>query len=91
MPGVQPVQAHMCQFGKRHRISKLHIKKPTKLLVTHSASAKRLGLKCDGRHVRHQMIGEGKELRHAGVYTKQFAKAVVRALLDIMSEGSEKA
>eukprot|EP00972_Heterocapsa_arctica_P040195 5922013-Heterocapsa_arctica.AAC.1 len=65
MPGVLPVQAYMCLFGKRHRVSKLHIKKPAKLLVSHSAFAKLLGMKCDGRHVHHRMIGEDKELKHA--------------------------
>ena len=77
-PRVKEVKLDMGQFNLRRPQSSGKVKKPTKVLVSNDPYVKKLGNQCDRSHQHHQLEG-AHYTRKAGLYTVEFAKAVVQA------------
>jgi hypothetical protein len=76
MNGVLEVRFDACQHGAKDSNGQFHIRKRTRLLVTHEAFVHSLGLRCKGEH-EHLPL-EGKETRLAAAYTKTFSGGGLR-------------
>ena len=69
------VDLDMCVYNLRAKSDGGLIKKPTTLMCSQPAMAQHVAKRCDGSH--HHTPAAGKNTRAAGVYTKEFCKAIV--------------
>ena len=76
-PNYQIANLDMCRFGLRSLVDDVPLRKPMSLLTNSGVFAKEMSVKCDGSHP-HEPI-QGNNTKHSGIYTKGFARAVVKA------------
>lgn len=78
------VDLDMCAYNLKAKTDGGPIKKPTTLMCSHPAMAQHMSKKCDRTHTH--TLAAGQNTRAAGIYTKEFCKAVVAGYRK--SEGS---
>eukprot|EP00435_Cladocopium_sp_Y103_P030110 s1767_g7.t1 len=65
----------MCRYNLRAITDGGRLRKPTRILASNHVLLDRLRLQCHGGH--EHTPTEGRNTRHAGIYTKEFCQAVV--------------
>ena len=85
LPGVQTVTCDLCMLGLQAKVSKLPMRKPTKIMTNSSDMARRFVAsgRCDKSH-SHQAI-EGAE---GGVRRSVWAQVYPEAMIDLLVAGA---
>lgn len=84
-PSMSFFRTDLCQFGLRSIDGKELLRKPLKLLASNPIYEKVLAVKCDDQ--REHKVVQGQETSHSAGYPLDFAKAVMRAEMEVRKIG----